>query len=229
MDVASPPSVRRESDPIVGVSTSASNEALRPFDNEQPNWMPIADHSSTERGQDVQRTLQGLAIGTNSLPRSTYGAGDINSTGYVNSENNNSADTGLSPDTAHSGSNRPTPNSTTPSEPRSNLQTGGNSGGTSYETSPDSSHQTRLPTSDGRSMSSFFATHTSYSELPATGLTPENPFTMPETPGREFPVPNGWEMSQQTTGLTPVGEGVFRQLMGLGPIDPMDLGWEGGS
>jgi len=228
MDGTSPTGVHGESDPIVGVSTSASNDALRAFDNEQPNWMPITDHPPGEHGQDVQRTLQGLAIGTSSLSRPNYGTGDMNSTGYAN-ENSNSADTGLSPDTAHSSSNRPTPNSTTPSEPRSNLQPGSNSGGSSYETSPASSHQARQPTADGRSMNSFFATQPDYSGISASGLTPENSFTMPETPGRDFPLPNGWEMSQQTTGLTPVGEGVFRQLMGLGPMDPMDLGWEGGS
>jgi len=78
-------------------------------------------------------------------------------------------------------------------------------------------------------MSSFFASQPDYREIPSSGLTPENTFTLPETPGRDYPVPSGWEMSQQTTGLTPVGEGVYRQLMGLGPMDPMDLGWEGGS
>lgn len=233
MDAANPSSLRRESDPTAGVSTSISNDALRAFDNEQPSWMPLPEHSSGEHGQDVQRTLQGLAIGTNSLPRSAYATGDINSTGYVTGENSNGADASLSPDTAHStGSNRPTPNSTTPSEPRSSLQPGGNSGGTSYETSPVSSHQARLPShssSDGRSMNSFLASQPDYSGISATGLTPENPYSIPETSSRDFPVPNGWEMSQQTTGLTPVGEGVFRQLMGLGPMDPMDLGWEGGS
>lgn len=77
-------------------------------------------------------------------------------------------------------------------------------------------------------MDAFFATQPDYSSTNPPGLTPD-PFNMPETPGRDFPIPNGWEMSQQTTGLTPVGEGMFRQLMGLGPMDPMDLGWEGGS
>lgn len=229
MDDGTPSGMRPESDPVATVSTSSSNEAARAFVNDQPpNWMPMAEHSSAEHGQDVQRTLQGLAIGTTSLPRPTYGGGDINNTGYGNIENSNGADTGLSPDTAHSGSNRPTPNSSTPSEPHSTIRAGSNSGGTSYETSPASSHQTQLPP-DGRSMSSFFATQPNYSGIPSSGLTPENTFTMPETPGRDFAVPNGWEMSQQTTGLTPVGEGVFRQLMGLGPMDPMDLGWEGGS
>jgi hypothetical protein len=71
-------------------------------------------------------------------------------------------------------------------------------------------------------MSSFFSTQPDYSNIVPTGLTPDNTFTMPETPDRSFDVPSGWEMNnQQTTGLTPVGEGVFRTLMGLGPMDPM--------
>ena len=71
-------------------------------------------------------------------------------------------------------------------------------------------------------MGSFFQGTTDFSNIQSSGLTPDNTtFSMAETPGRQFEVP-GWEMSNtQTTGLTPVGEGVFRQLMGLGPMDPM--------
>lgn len=225
-DVASPPDVRRELDPAVGVSTSASNEPLSAFDSEQPNWMPLADHAPPEHGQDVQRTLQSLDLGTRTMSQPAYSSSDLKSTGYVTNENSNNPDAGLSPDTAHSGSNRPTPNSSTPSEPRSNLQPGDSSGGVSYETSPSSTHQTRLPSVG--SVNAFFTTQPDYSGITASGFTPENSFSLPETPGKDFPVPNGWEMSQQTSGLTPVGEGVFRQLMGLG-MDPMDLGWEGGS
>jgi len=171
--------------------------------------------------------MQSLAIG--SLP--TQRVTDITNgnSNYINSEaSNQGGDAGLSPDTAHSGSNRPTPNSTTPSESRANLQPGTtNSGGTSYETSPASSGNARLPPSaDGRSMSAFFNTESDYTNIPSTGLTPGGEFSMPETPGRGFDVPSGWEMSNQTNSLTPVGEGVLRQLMGLGPLDPMDMGWE---
>ena len=227
MDGASPSSARQESIPGV---TRATREAARTFVNDQsPNWMPSAEHPQREHGQDVQRTLQGLAIGTNSLPRPGYSGGDINSSSYGNNEQSNSADAGLSPDTAQSGSNRPTPNSSTPSEPHAARRAGSNSTGTSYETSPASSHQTHL-SPDDRMMSSFFPSQPDYSGIPSSGLTPDNTFTMPETPGRDYSVPSGWEMNQQqNTGLTPVGEGVFRQLMGLGPMDPMELGWDGGS
>src|SRR3954447_9928887 len=145
VDGASPAGVRRDSDPTAAVvSTGTSSDALRAFDNDQPDWTVMGDHQPGGNGHDVQRMVQGLAIGTNALRR-TFGSGDVNSTGYVNSENSNSADTGLSPDTAHSGSNRHTPNSTTPSDPHSNRQTRSGSGRTSYETSPASSHQTQLP------------------------------------------------------------------------------------
>ena len=194
--------------------------------SDQPNWIPLPDHSPPDQGQDVQRTMQGLALGSH--PQPNYGPGDLSGSGYVNSESSNN-DTGLSPNTGNSGSDRPTPNSTTPSESRANLQPGKTSGGTSYETSPASSHAPRVPTTDNRAMSSFFSTQPDYTNISSTGMTPDSNQYMPETPGRDFQVPPGWEMSQQTTGLTPVGEGVFRQLMGLGPMDPMDLGWEGGS
>lgn len=212
IDTAAGNDFRRESDPTSGAS-------------DQPNWIPLPDNSPTDQA-DVQRNMQGLALG--SLPRNTYGSGDLSNGGYVRSESSNN-DAGLSPNTGNSGSDRPTPNSTTPSETRAKHPP--TSGGTSYETSPASSHNARVPPPhDSRPMSAFFSTQPDYTNIPSTGMTPDNnAFTMPETPGRDFQVPPGWEMSQQTTGLTPVGEGVFRQLMGLGPMDPMDLGWEGGS
>jgi hypothetical protein len=80
-------------------------------------------------------------------------------------------------------------------------------------------HGTQPPNKEG--------TH-DHRTIPTTGLTPDNTFSMPATPGRDF-APPGWETNGQTTGFTPIGEGVFRQLYGLGPLDPMpmDLGWEG--
>jgi hypothetical protein len=211
---------RRESDPTSAESTNARNDSF----GDQPNWMPIDSQLSADQGQNVQRNLQGLAIGdmaSISIPTSNYLNRELNnSSGYGNSESSTTADTGLSPDTTNSASNRPTPNASTPSDTRPSLKQGQNSGGASYETSPATSNQ-RLPTTDGRALGSFFSTQPDYSNITASGLTPDNTFTMPETPGRSFDIPSGWEMSNQTTGLTPVGEGVFRTLMGLGPMDPM--------
>jgi hypothetical protein len=207
---------RRESDPASAETTNARTDGF----GDQPNWMPIDSQLSSE-----QRNLQGLAIGdmaSISITTASYRNHEINTgSGYGNSENSTTADTGLSPDTANSTSSRPTPNASTPSDTRPSLKPGQTSGRASYETSPATSKQ-RLPTTDGRPMSSFFSTQPDYSNIVPTGLTPDNTFTMPETPGRSFDVPSGWEMNnQQTTGLTPVGEGVFRTLMGLGPMDPM--------
>ena len=211
VDTDSKKDLRRESDPPSGT-------------NNQPNWVPLRDHSPIDHGKDVQRTLQGLALG--GIRRSTYGSGELSGGGYVNSETNNVNDSGLSPNTGNSGSDRPTPNSTTPSESRANLQNGQTSGATSYETSPASSHNPRGPVvAPTQSISEFYPDHPDYN-ISSTGLTPDNNgYTMPETPG--FPVPPGWEST--TTGLTSVGQGVFNQLMDLGPIDPMDLAWAGGS
>jgi hypothetical protein len=215
---------RLESDLVSGVS-AASNDAFKAFAAEQLNWLPLSNNQTETQGQEVHRTLQGLVLGS----RSSYGGPvDSSSTGYGNSGSSNGAESGLSPDTGHSSSNRPTPNSTTPSETRANVQAGQNSSrGTSYETSPASAHQARVPTTDGRAFGSFFSSQPDYSSIPATGLTPENTFSMPETPGRDLSTP-GWDMSGQTTGLTPIGDGVFRHLYGLGPMGdlPMDLGWE---
>jgi len=232
MEDTSPPTAadaptdsRREPDPA-SRTPGSNNDAFKVFDGEQLNWLPLTNNQTDNQGQEVHHTLQDLVLG----PRSTYsGPGDPSSTGYGNSGSSNGADAGLSPDTGHSSSNRPTPNSTTPSEPRPNLQAGQNSSGvTSYETSPASAHQARVPTTDGRAFGSFFSSQPDYSSIPATGLTPENTFSMPETPGRDISTPS-WEMGGQTSGLTPIGDGVFRHLYGLGPMGdlPMDLGWEG--
>lgn len=209
----SPNEFRRETEPNSASSGNARNETF----TDQNNWMPLPDHAPTNSNRDVHRTLQELAINENRRS-ATYRSGNMNS--YGNSESSNGA--GLSPDTANSSSNRPTPNASTPSDSRPNLQNGqSNSGAASYEASPASSHQNR-PAANSRAMSSFFSTQPDYSNIPATDMTPDNTFSMPDTPGRGFDVPSGWEMSNQaTTGLTPVGEGVFRQLLGLGPMDAM--------
>ncbi|CZS90503.1 related to Zn(II)2Cys6 transcriptional activator [Rhynchosporium graminicola] len=209
-----------------GSNTAGSSNTQNDIFGGQSSWMPLPDHPAADSGQGVRRTLQGLVINESRRP-ATFVSLDLS---YGNSESSTGADMGISPDTTNSSSNRPTPNASTPSDSRLNRQSGqSNSGAPSFEASPNATHQ-NLPTSDSRSMSAFFSTAPDYGNIPATGLTPDNTFSMPETPGREFDVPAGWEMSnQQTSGLTPVGEGVFRHLMGLGPMDAMDLAWEGGS
>lgn len=192
---------------------------------EDSKWVPFDSNSSSDHGHEVQRNMAGLVIG--GAPANHYEPGDMTSgSSYINSESSNSGgDAVLSPATTHSNSNRPTPNSTTPPDSRSNLQsTQANSTGNSYGTSPASSNIPTVPSNDHRTMSAFFAGDPDYANISSTGLTPDPNYTMPEAHARQFEVPNGWEMAnQQTTGLTPVGEGVFRQLMGLGPMDPMQM------
>ncbi|RFU35919.1 hypothetical protein B7463_g324, partial [Scytalidium lignicola] len=222
MDPATPPDAAARSSES---QRSVDSTLKTTFDGDAPNWVPL-EHPALAPEQEVQRTMQGLVLGQ--MVGSAFKPGELSNSGYINSESSNGPDSGLSPDTGNSSSNRPTPNSSTSSDTRPNLQSGRtHSGHASFETSPSMSNQTRLP--DSRNIPNFFGTQTDYNNIPSTGLTPDNTFTMPETPGRDFPLPNGWEMSQQQTGLTPVGEGVFRHLMGLGGMDPMDMGWEGSS
>lgn len=182
------------------------------------NWM-----EGLNDGQDVQRTMQDLALGS-SLRPSDY----MNST----SESSFSAEAGLSPSTGTSSSNRPTPNSGTSSDTRpSNKPVQNTSGRTSYETSPVAAHLVNAPAGDrrrsgGNSMDNFFSQQQDYGNH-STGLTPDTSYTMAETPPRFTGLsPGAWEMNSQTTGLTPVGDGVFRHLMSLNSMDAMDIGWE---
>ncbi|KAG9238615.1 fungal-specific transcription factor domain-containing protein [Amylocarpus encephaloides] len=196
-----------ESSPTV---IAPGNADSAPRNGEDSNWIPFGGQS--EQGHDVQRTLQGLALGTTEF--GTRGNFTSNSS-YIHSESSNNGGDALSPDTANS-SSRPTPSSTAPSDSRSNLQgKQANSANVSHETSPAASNN-----ASNSLMGAFFPGQPDYANVSSSGLSPGNNF-LPETPGRQFDVP-GWEMSNtQTTGLTPVGEGVFRQLMGLGPMDPM--------
>jgi hypothetical protein len=188
------------------VSGAPIDSSFKVFNAERLDWLPLPDIHTVNSGSPT------MALNNNS----TYGRlVDSGSSAYMNSGSSNGGDTGLSPDTGNSSSNRPTPNSTSPSETRAGHK---GSAGSSYQTSPEMLHGTQPPNKetgqDRRGIS--------------TGLTPDNTFSMAETPGREF-APSGWETSgQNTTGFTPIGEGVFRQLYGLGPLDPMpmDLGWE---
>jgi len=207
------------SNPASAAPNSAQPDAI----SGTPNWL---NFSPTGQGQEVQQNMETLAIDSLQTQR----VSDLSSgSSYMNSEGSNSAsggsggDAGLSPDTQQSNSNRPTPKSSTPSDSRLNLQAGQTgSAGTSYETSPASSHNVQVPREgDHRIMDSFFSGQPDFSNIPSTGLTPGNQFSMPETPGREFGGSSGWELNGQTNSLTPVGEGVLRQLMGLGPLDPM--------
>lgn len=174
----------------------------------------------------------------------SFGSGMLRGFGNEGS----SGDVSSSPD-GGVGSDRPTPNSSTSASDRQNGG-GGNSftaagssrsGRNSFEASPASStninsnNNSRAPQDQLQSggIDAFFQ------NLPGseftTGLTPNQQFTMPETPGRttgggaagsnagDF----NWEQfTSGTTGMTPVSEGVLRTMLQMGPMETMDMGWD---
>lgn len=191
-----------------------------------PNWLGSSTINSGIPTHDgvhpvaMQGILQGLRQGQTGEafehPRNIHNQMG----GYGTSESSN-IEIDLSSDQNHS--DRPTPNSST----NSSLQPGQHqpgqthSGRSSFDASPASSHQ---PHGDpNRAANAFFTHATDFSNVGGTGMTPGSSMSMPDTPGgRDFTVPGGWEMNGQ--GLTPVGEGLFQQLMGMGP---MDMSWDG--
>ncbi|KAK3394551.1 fungal-specific transcription factor domain-containing protein [Podospora didyma] len=156
-----------------------------------------------------------------------FGAVDID-TGSANEMS------GTSPDT---GSNRLTPNSSSASDHRQQtLAPGGNANGSgrnSFEASPVASHQnlSMAGTSQSeveRNVNAFFGDPPSFGITPgvSTGMTPDQRFAIPQTPGGDFSVPGGWSDMPGQPGMTPVAEGVLRSIMAMGPMETMDLGWD---
>ncbi|ROW11056.1 hypothetical protein VMCG_01094 [Cytospora schulzeri] len=150
----------------------------------------------------------------------------------------NAVDAALSPDAAQS-SDRPTPNSTTSSSERQNNSSGclsSQSGVNSFEASPASStnvnstqaQQNQAHSTAVRNIDALFQDF-SAADFPATGLTPNQQFTLPETPGKtdaaagEQPGDFNWE---QLNGMTPMSEGVLRTMLQMGPMETMDMGWD---
>lgn len=157
-------------------------------------------------------------------------------------------DAALSPDAAQS-SDRPTPNSTTSSSERlnnsssnsGNLTAPGScqSGRNSFEASPASSTNATNPRAKEdqtqstavRNIDALFQDF-SASDFPSTGLTPNQQFTMPETPGKtaggdatagEHSGEFSWE---QLNGMTPMSEGVLRTMLQMGAMETLDMGWD---
>lgn len=147
---------------------------------------------------------------------------------------------GTSPDCP---SNRPTPNSSatgTSDVHRQNQQSGARK---SFEASPVSSHRNlssmsgTTPSDVERNVNAFFGDPSSFTipaGVSATGLTPDQRFTMPtgDTPagsggGGEFTGHATWAEMTGQQGMTPVAEGVLRSIMALGPMEGMEMGWEG--
>lgn len=158
-----------------------------------------------------------------------------------------------SPDAAQSSSNRPTPNSSTSSSERRHNSSSSNSGNltapgsgqNSFEASPASSTNANssnshsppkpaAPSAAYRTMDALFQSLQSGADFP-TGLTPDQQFTLPETPGKaggddaagEGAGDFNWEQfTTGTTGMTPVSEGVLRTMLQMGAMETMDMGWD---
>ncbi|KAK2626795.1 hypothetical protein QTJ16_003970 [Diplocarpon rosae] len=186
-------------------------------------WILPPDHALTESTNQARQNSKALAIGDTREAIAHGPPDDLNSSEYVNDEGRNVADTGLSLITAPSSSNRPTPNASAALDSRSNLQPGNSgSGHASYEISSTAILPERLSGTDSRTVQAFVADKPEYSNIPTTASTPNNAFVISETPGHNFDLPAGWEMNNQpATGLTVDGEGLFRQLLGLGAMDAM--------
>jgi len=190
---------------------------------EQSGTLPTRERSSGPSYIPVQ----GLMPPGISIP--SFGASEMDA-GSTNDMSVTSADTGPS--------NRATPISSTASEQRQTLAPGGRmtgSGRNSFEASPVSSHQnlggmggSTSQSEVDRSVNAFYGNPGSFSMSPGvtTGLTPDQRYTMPETPGGgEFSMPQGWHEIAGQPAMTPVANGVLHSIMAMGPMDTMDLGW----
>jgi hypothetical protein len=129
----------------------------------------------------------------------------------------------------------------------------GGSGRNSFETSPALSHHNinsmpgTTPSDVERNVNPFFPADPPFgmSAGVSTGLAPDQRFNMAATgdtpssrgPGGSAASGDGtgefsghtaptWADMPGQQGMTPVAEGVLRSIMGMGPIDGMDMGWE---
>lgn len=173
----------------------------------------------------------------------TFGSGMLRGFGNEGS----SGDMSVSPD-AGLASDKPTPNSSTSASDRHNSSSNGftansnRSGRNSFEASPASSTNINNGNNNARAQQNQLQSgniDAFFQNLPGndftTGLTPNQQFTMPDTPGK---TPGGgaagtntgdfnWEQfTSGTTGMTTVSDGVLRTMLQMGPMETMDMGWD---
>jgi hypothetical protein len=194
----------------------SSNVENRP--GEPLNWLNDSGLSSEVHPV----ALHGILVGTSGFDQAGGMPGHINP--YMQSDANIS-------ETDHS--DRPTPNSSTASSLQPGTgQTGQHSGRSSFEASPASTHLPRPQ--EARIASPFFRHTPDFTGVGgvSTGVASGATYNLSPTAGthtdmtRDFAVHNGWEMSGQ--GLTPVSEGVLRELMDLRPnLGQIDMTWTG--
>jgi hypothetical protein len=189
------PSVGFASNDVNGPITTSPEETYLRY-GESMNWIPQGSvaQSADAMGQIGQRVLAAYGL---ELDVSSAEAGT---------------------------SDRPTPNSSVPSDGRSQMGTGllpgkgsdhPNSGHSSFDTSPSTGLHSQNPNVE--TSRTFY--HTNQTEYVSTGMTPGQNFALPI--GMTMGPSHTWEMNQ---GGQPIGDGIFRELMGLAP---MDVDWEG--
>lgn len=149
------------------------------------------------------------------------------------------------PNSSTAASDQPRPNLTP------NVRPINGSGGNSFEASPAVSHQNLNMSAAtpgagevDRNVNAFFGTPSSFG-IPAAGVsaglaTPDQRFGIADAPGGgpgpggpgpgpspgDFSVSPGWPEIPPQPGMTPVAEGLFRSMMGMGPMETMEMGWE---
>ncbi|KAI5919257.1 fungal-specific transcription factor domain-containing protein [Camillea tinctor] len=170
-------------------------------------------------------------------PRGVLAPGVFDTNGFVDNQSNGTNDMSGSSN-LDGQSNKPTPNSSTPSDHRQQCTTttagmGPGTGAmtsssrTSFDTSPIAPHRnlgTQSEVDPTANPSVFFPESFSMAG-PGMEMPPNRPFAMPDGSGQDFSMPN-WETGQ--TGMAPGSAdngGLLRNLMNL-PMDPMDMGWD---
>jgi hypothetical protein len=219
------------------IVSSGSNNGMQPnagYDPATQSWMQNEQPQPQAQQQQLPSREQNGAsdIGARGMPHPMLFHTNSNPSrvspqaGYV--EASGSATNAMSvsphPDTS---SDRPTPNSSSASEHRN-----ATSGRTSFEASPigGGRHLGTQAEMDAATTAFFSDPNQFGMQHPGMGMTPGRSFGMPDTPGNGYNITEGWGvMPGQTTGMTPVAEGVLRHLMDMPPMDAMDLGWDQGA
>lgn len=185
--------------------------------------MPTRE-SSSGRGNNQDVALPGISLHTGY----TMGGNPLKTNGFAESQHTSSHEMSASPHTDNL-SSRPTPNSSGASEqPNSSSARVTGSGRTSFEASP----RDRMGTQSeiDAAATAFFTSSNGFDLTGAEpGMTPSRGFIIPEMTGNDFTMPNSWDQAQDQPEMTPVAEGVLRNLMNMPPMDAMDLGWDSGT
>ncbi|KAI1845643.1 hypothetical protein JX266_008254 [Neoarthrinium moseri] len=216
---------------LVTPSGTSGAQAPTGFDSSNQSWMTGEPQSqqlpTRERSTGPDAASSGMhpSLFHNAPASTRY------TPGFVDSQSSGTADMSVSPH-PESASSRPTPNSSSASENR-NAASGAlpNSGQTSFDASPVGGQQPLGTQAElDAATAAFFSDANNFSmQTSGTGMTPGRSFVMPDSSGNGYGLPEGWNiMTQQTTGMTPVAEGVLRHLMDMPPMDAMDLGWDSG-